>query len=66
LFACGKEIPACDEASASYSLHEFEKIVAQRIGQYIPDIRIIYIARNLYRRLESAFYEHHDSGHKRG
>lgn len=66
LFERGKELPARGEASVSYSLAEYEAKVSARISQYLPDLRLIYIARNPFKRLESVYREHHDSGHQHG
>ena len=66
LFEEGKYLAARGEASVSYSLAEYEVDVCERIARYLPDLRIIYIARNPFQRLESVFREHHDSGHQHG
>lgn len=63
LFEGGEDKIACGEASVSYSLEEYESKVAQRISRYLPNIKVIYIARNPFKRLESVYREHHDSGH---
>ena len=66
LFDGGKYQTARGEASVSYSLAEYELTVCKRIAQHLPNIRILYIARNPYKRLESVFREHHDTGPQRG
>lgn len=66
LFEEGANKKARGEASVSYTLEEYESIVIDRISQHLPDIRIIYIARNPFKRLESVYREHHNIGHQYG
>ena len=53
------------DASVSYSLEETENKIAERIHQYLPNIKIIYIARNPFNRIESVYREHHNSGYRK-
>ena len=66
LFEQGKDKAARGEASVSYTLEEYESKVCDRISKYLPDVRLIYIARNPFKRLESVYREHHNSGHQHG
>jgi hypothetical protein len=66
LFTKGVNKIARGEASVSYTLEEYESKVCDRISQYLPEIRVIYIARNPFKRLESVYREHHNSGYQNG
>ena len=63
LFEQGANKTACGEGSVSYTLKEYESKVSERISKYLPSVRLIYIARNPYKRLESVYREHYNSGH---
>ena len=65
-FLPGKDFKILGEASVSYTTKEYENIVRDRIKEHLKDIKVIYIARNPIKRLESVFMEHHDSGYKNG
>ena len=45
-------------------MKEYEKHVMQRIEEHIPNVKVFYIARNPYKRFESVYKEHHDSGYE--
>jgi hypothetical protein len=66
LYEKGRDQVARGDASVSYSMEEYETAVCERISGYVPDVRVIYIARNPFKRLESVYREHHDSGHQKG
>ena len=66
IFSAGKGCRILAEASVSYTMKEYEQRVMERIGEHIPEIKVIYIARNPYKRFESVYMEHHDSGYKNG
>ena len=63
LFEQGQNCLARGDASVSYSLEETEEKIGERIYRYLPNIKIIYIARNPFKRLESVYREHHNSGY---
>jgi hypothetical protein len=50
------------EGSTNYSTEEHGNWVAGRIAYYLPDTRLIFIARNPITRIESIFREMHHSG----
>jgi len=54
------------EGSTFYTAAEFEQRSSDRIKQYFPDARLIFIARNPIARLESSYREHHHSGRQYG
>ncbi|HEY0980774.1 MULTISPECIES: sulfotransferase family protein [unclassified Schlesneria] len=54
------------EGSTVYSTEEYGEVVVDRLMEYFPDIRLIFIARDPFARLESSFREMHDSGYKYG
>jgi hypothetical protein len=58
LFESGANQTARGEASVSYTLEEYESRVCERISKYLPDIRVIYIARNPFKRLESVYIDY--------
>jgi hypothetical protein len=66
LFQNGKDKIVRGEASVAYSLEQFEERVVERISAHIPDIKIIYIARNPFKRLESVYREIHNCGYQYG
>ncbi len=51
------------EGSQFYSCEMFETLSCQRIFEYAPDLRLIFIARDPIARLESYYRELHHSGH---
>jgi hypothetical protein len=54
------------EGSTSYTTHEFEKIARERILTHYPDIKLIFIARDPLKRIESSYREYHHSGPRYG
>lgn len=54
------------EGSTIYSTEEYGELVASRLVEFFPDVRLIFIARDPFARLESSFREMHDSGYKYG
>ncbi len=42
---------------------KWERAACRRIAEHCPDIRMIWIARNPLKRLESSYRENHHSGH---
>jgi len=51
------------EGTQYYSTERFEKESCERILNYFPNVRLIFIARNPIARLESFYRELHHSGH---
>ena len=54
------------EGSTVYSTTEYAEVSSQRLLEFFPDVRLIFIARDPFARLESSFREMHDSGYKYG
>ncbi len=53
---------AIGEGTTLYSAYQSEKMARDRILYEYPDIRMIFIARNPIRRVESSYREFHHSG----
>lgn len=66
LFAQGKHAKARGEGSVSYASHEYEDTVCQRLREHLPDVRLIYLARDPVKRIESSYRMLHDGGHRTG
>lgn len=66
LFSPAGNASALGEGSTFYSAQEHEKLVRDRVLQHFPNIRLIFIARNPFERLESSYREFHHSGPKFG
>lgn len=54
------------EGSTFYTVAEFEEAASSRIAKHFPDVKLIFIARDPIRRIESSYREHHHSGHRYG
>lgn len=50
------------EGSTFYSAAEFAETASARIAQFYPEARLIFLARNPIKRLESSYREMHHSG----
>jgi hypothetical protein len=63
-FRMAKREQVVGEGSTLYSTAEFAELACQRIAQYFPEIRLIFIARNPITRLESSYRELHHNGYE--
>jgi len=54
------------EGSTFYSCSNVEELARDRILEHNPDIKLIFIARDPIKRIESSFREFHHSGHRFG
>lgn len=52
----------CGEGSTFYSSHTLEKATRNRIVEFNPEIKLIFIVRDPVDRIESSFREFHHSG----
>lgn len=66
LFEPGRDAIARGEGSVSYASDEYEHAVAARLHHRLPDIRLIYLARDPIARIESSYRMLHDGGHRSG
>lgn len=57
---------AIGEASVSYHSIAHEAKTYARIAEHLPNVKVIILARNPTKRLESVFREAHDNGHMSG
>ena len=55
LFDEGSDATAIGESSANYSLGPSDSPVPQRIADYLPGVRLIYMVRNPLERIESHY-----------
>ena len=62
LFDEGSDATAIGESSANYSLGPSDSPVPQRIADYLPDARLIYMVRNPLERIESHYAQQIDNG----
>jgi hypothetical protein len=51
------------DGSVWYTHHESERLARERILRHFPEIKLILLVRDPLARVESAFREHHHSGH---
>lgn len=54
------------EGSTYYSSEMYAQIASQRIIEHSPDVRLIFMVRDPFTRLESSYREMHHSGHLYG
>jgi hypothetical protein len=51
------------DGSVFYTAAKWEKTACARIARHCPDVRLIWVARDPIKRLESSYRENHHSGH---
>ncbi len=62
LFSRSRSGQLLGEGSTSYTTHEYEKVARERILRHFPGIKLIFIARDPFKRIESSYREFHHSG----
>jgi hypothetical protein len=64
LFTPARENQKLGEGSTFYSAYQHERMACDRIIKHNPDIKLIFIARDPIKRIESSYREFHHSGHR--
>jgi len=57
-FAEAGDALAIGEASTTYTRYPYSKGVSRRIGELLPDVRLIYLIRNPVERMRSEYLQH--------
>jgi len=62
LFEPAADHQVCGEASTDYAKHPRYPLVAERIGEHLPDVKLIYVMRHPVDRAYSYYVHRHRSG----